>query len=122
MRCRKREFHSRSSAVGGVLFGILVGGAANHLGLILVGGARHGLAATLQVASYAQAPQVLGVIPVCGAMIGTAWTVVLSVIGLREVNGISTLRATAAVLLPLVLCVCAVGAAVAVALRTLNFH
>lgn len=106
----------------GVLFGILVGGAANHLGLILVGGARHGLGATLQVASYAQAPQVLAVIPICGAVVGTGWTLVLSMIGLREVHGISTLRATAAVLLPLVLCVCAVGAALLVALRTFNVH
>lgn len=90
---------------------IFIGAGIQHLCLTLVGGAKHGYDATLRVASYAQAPALLNVVPICGGVIAGIWTMVLVVIGLREVHECSTGQAIMAVLLPIIVCCCCIGIA-----------
>lgn len=72
---------------------------------ILVDG-HAGLRETARVVAYAWAgPQVFQAIPVLGGTIGSVWSVVLMVIGIREQHGASGGRAAAVVLLPVLLLV-----------------
>jgi len=93
---------------------LLISVALQHLFLVIVGGARGGFGATLRAMSYAYAPQILALVPLCGAVVGLVWSVVLVVIGLSVLHRISLGRALLSVLLPLLLC-CAC-AAIAMAL------
>ena len=88
---------------------LLISVALQHLFLVIVGGAKNGFGATLRAMSYAYAPQILALVPLCGAVVGTVWSVVLVVIGLSVVHRISIGRALLSVLLPVVLC-CACAA------------
>ena len=73
--------------------------------LLLLGGARRPYETTLRVSAYASgATSVLGLIPLCGAFIGGIYAVVVAIIGLSRAHEISTGKAAAAVLLPIVLC------------------
>jgi len=105
----------------GMTVALLAGAGLTHLALLVIGGARRGYGATLRVTAYAQAPHVLSVVPVCGAIVGGVWSLVLTVIGLREVHETTTGRAIAAVVLPVVVCVClaaGVGVLIAFVLHT----
>ena len=52
----------------------------------------------------------IALLPLCGRCVAAVWVVVLTIIGLSVVHGISWQKATAAVLLPLVLfCCCCAG-------------
>ena len=75
-----------------------------HLCLMLVGGARQGLEATIRVVAYSESATLLAIVPLCGGLAGTLWMLVLYVIGLRELHGTSTSRAVLAVILPVFLC------------------
>lgn len=101
-----------------VTIGLLVGSGVTHLALLLVGGARHGFGATLRATSYAQAPELLHVVPVCGSVMAPLWSLWLTVVGLREVHETTTLRALLAVVLPLALCLALVAALALTLLRT----
>jgi hypothetical protein len=83
---------------------LLIGTAFQHLFLFLVGGAKRGFMATFRVQCYAGATLMFAVVPVCGSLVGLVWSLVLAVIGLSAAHGISTGKAAAAVLLPLLLC------------------
>ncbi len=83
---------------------VLITAVATHLALLLVGGAHSGFAATLRVVSYAQAASLALVLPFCGAWIYLAWSIVLEVIGLATLHRTSLGRATAAVLIPFLVC------------------
>lgn len=76
-----------------------------HFALWIVGGAREGMATTTSVLAYSAGPQLFAVVPVLGTIVASIWSVVLLVIGLREAHGITTARAVAAVLLPLLVIV-----------------
>lgn len=81
-----------------------------HLCLLLVGGAAKGFEATFRTVAYAGgSTSLFQLIPVCGSLVGGVWNLVLVVIGLKEMHEISTGKALAAVLLPLIAC-CACGA------------
>ena len=75
-----------------------------HLTLMLVGGARQGLEATIRAVAYAETATLLGIVPFCGGLVGGVWVLVLYVIGLRELHGTTTGRAALAVVLPAFLC------------------
>lgn len=83
---------------------LFVQAAILHLCLMLVGGARNGLEATLRAVAYGEAPALLAVVPLCGGVIGLVWSLVVVIIGLRELHGTSTGRAVLAVILPSILC------------------
>jgi hypothetical protein len=84
--------------------GLLIGAAFQHLFLFLVGGAKRGFIATFRVQCYAGASLILSIVPMCGSLAGVIWSLALAVIGLSVAHQISTGKALAAVLLPLLLC------------------
>jgi hypothetical protein len=93
---------------------LLIGAAIQHLFLTLVGGAKRGFVATFRVQCYAGATLIFAVVPACGSIVGVVWSLVLAVIGLSTAHGISTGKATAAVLLPLLLCCGCVALSIAI--------
>ena len=74
-----------------------------HLTVLLVGGAQPSLQTTARVVSYAGSAQLLMVIPLIGAPLGALWMVVLTVIGLKETQELSTGKAVVAAAAPLLL-------------------
>ena len=86
-------------------FSILLGSGITHLCLMIVGGNKKGYSSTFRALSYAYSGNLFGVIPVIGNSIGGIYTLVLTIIGVREGHRISTGRAALAVLLPLILLV-----------------
>jgi hypothetical protein len=57
----------------------------------------------LAVLGYAQAPRALGIIPFLGDLVGGIWVFVAAVIATREAHGISTGKAVAVILIPVVI-------------------
>jgi len=84
-------------------FSIFVGSVITHICLIFVGGNKRGFEATFRVVSYAWCGNLFEVIPFIGCAVGSIYTLILSIIGIREVHGISTGKAVIAVLLPMII-------------------
>jgi hypothetical protein len=78
-----------------------------HLLLMMVRGAKNGYEATFRVVSYSSGASVFLMVPFCGAIIASLWTIVIAIIGLKEAHGTTGGKASFAVLFPLILC-CAV--------------
>jgi hypothetical protein len=83
-----------------LLVSLFVAAGVTHLLLRVLGGARRDYGFTTRVFAFAYSPQLLGVVPVAGAVVGFIWMVGVSIIGLREGHGTTTGRAAAAVLIP----------------------
>jgi len=76
-----------------------------HLMLLLLNGARHPFETTFRTYAYVSgATALLGLVPVCGGLIGAVWSVVAAIIGLTETQDTSTGTAAVAVLVPLAVC------------------
>jgi hypothetical protein len=95
-----------------LLLSLLVSAAITHLLLRLFGGAHRDVWFTTRVFAFSYSPQLLAIVPVVGSVVGFFWMVVVAVIGVREGHGISTGRAAAAVLIPVVIGLVFVGLAV----------
>jgi len=94
----------------GLAAAVVIGAALDHVALMLLSGARRGFDSTFRVCAFARAANVIALVPLCGSVVAAVWVVVLTIIGLSAVHGISWQKATAAVLLPLVLfCCCCLG-------------
>ena len=93
-----------------VIIGVFVQAVVLHLMLLIVGGAKTGFETTTRVCSYAYAAQLAQIIPFCGGILATVWSLILLILGLSEAHGITRGKAAVAVILPLVLC-CAFFAA-----------
>lgn len=87
-----------------VLFGILIGTIFLHISLFLVGGLNENFESTFRTVCYSSGPDIFNVIPAVGWLVVLVWKLVVTVIGVREVQGIGTGRATVAVLLPAIVC------------------
>jgi hypothetical protein len=87
-----------------IIFGLFLWSGFLHLLLMLVRGAKNGFEATFRVVSYANGANLFLAIPFCGGMIALIWTMVISIIGLKEAHGTSGGKASFAVLFPLILC------------------
>ncbi|MGB9629121.1 MAG: YIP1 family protein, partial [Thermodesulfobacteriota bacterium] len=85
-----------------IAFSIFVGSAINHVCLMIVGGNKKGFKATFRAVSYAWSGYLFGIIPVVGSLIGSIYSLVLIIFGIREGHGISTGKATLAVFLPII--------------------
>lgn len=79
-----------------------------HVLLLMVSGARNGFEATFRAVSYSCGSYLFMTIPVCGSLIATVWSIVITIIGLKEAHGTSGGKATFAVLFPMILCCLAV--------------
>lgn len=81
------------------LFFILIFGLWLHL-FAYITGARKGIMQTEKAVIYGSTPLLLlGWIPVIGSFIGGIWTIILTIIGLREMHGITTGKAVIAYVL-----------------------
>lgn len=88
---------------------IAITGAMVHVFVLLVGG-RGGIARTYTAIIYASTPWfLLGWIPLVCCIAGM-WTIVLAIIGTRELQGLSPVRAGIAVLLPVLIVLVLVAA------------
>jgi hypothetical protein len=88
-----------------VILSILIGSAVTHICLLIVGGNKSGFQTTFRVICYSYSGHLFAIIPFIGTMIGSFYTLILTIIGVREGHGISTGRAVLAVLLPFILAV-----------------
>lgn len=81
------------------LFFLLIFGLWLHL-FAYITGARKGIMQTEKAVIYGSTPfLLLGWIPVIGSFIGGIWTIILTIIGLREMHGITTGKAVIAYVL-----------------------
>lgn len=89
----------------GILIQAFVTSGIYHLCLMVLGGARQPYETTFRVVSYsAGATGLLGLIPLCGAVIQGIYALVLAGIGLAYSHETSGVKAAFAVLLPVLLC------------------
>ena len=79
---------------------LYVSAGITHLILMVLDAADNGFNTTLRVFAYGFGPAVFGVVPMLGSLVGTVWTVVIDIIGLREAQDTSNGKAAAGVLLP----------------------
>lgn len=113
-------FQAQSSLLGLILSPVIVVvvlfifSGIYHLMLMIVGGATRGFESTFRAVAYSTgSASLFQIVPLCGSIAGGIWTIVITIIGLREMHKTSTGKAVAAVLLPVVLCCgCAIAAMV----------
>ncbi|CAN5692962.1 hypothetical protein BH23GEM9_BH23GEM9_21180 [soil metagenome] len=84
-----------------LLLSLFLAAGVVHLLLRLFGGASRDFGFTTRVFAYAYSPQILGIVPFIGAVIGFIWMLAVAIIGLREGHETSTGKVLAAVLIPL---------------------
>ena len=87
-----------------VVLSLLVWAGLLHGSLWLFGSANEGFEATFRVVCYSSSPQLCKAIPVIGGVAALCWTFYITVVGVREVHRTTSVRATAAVALPLLVC------------------
>jgi len=102
------------------VLGLFLWAGLVHLVLMILQGSGGGFRATLRAHAYSAGPAVFNVVPFLGTLVAAIWSVVIAVIGLREMHRIETWRAVMAILLPIaVIIVFAVVVAVFVGLAGL---
>jgi len=75
-----------------------------HAGLVLLGGAGAGFAATLRVVCYARTGDLAVAVPFVGGLIAFIWKRILEAIGLTTAHKCDPWKAVVAILLPIFLC------------------
>jgi len=86
-----------------VLINVIIVTLILHCCLFILQGVNKGLDGTLKVVLYSNATSIYSLIPYIGGLIGLIWSMVIVVIGLREIHQTSTLRAFLALFLPFAL-------------------
>lgn len=84
-----------------LLVTLFVVAAVIHLIVIMLVPDRKPFTATTRVLAFSYSPLLFAVVPFIGSIVGGVWSLVLAVVGLREVHQTTTGRAIAAILLPL---------------------
>jgi hypothetical protein len=106
-----------------VAFGVLLSSCFDHLGLLVLGGARRGFEATARVEGYAAGSSAFGyLLPFIGPLLVFVVGIYLRVVGLSEAHGIGRGRAAAAVFLPLLVIATLVVTVILVILRESAFR
>jgi hypothetical protein len=81
--------------------------AVVHVLLLMLGGAPHPYETTFRVICYTWSAGIFNLVPVCGVLIAAIWRIFVQIVGIREAQEVSTGRAAAAVLIPMVVaCFC----------------
>jgi len=75
-----------------ILAGLYFNAVIAHLGLIMVGGAKRGFAATLRVIGYSEAAAIFYLVPFLGMVVGGIWGLVIIIGGLAGAHNISGWR------------------------------
>ncbi|MCZ7356441.1 MAG: YIP1 family protein [Candidatus Methanoperedens sp.] len=87
-----------------VIIGAFIGGAILHIFVYLLGG-RKGIEQTIKAVMYGLTPLLLlGWIPIIG-FIATIWSLVLEILGIRQLQELTTGKAALAVLIPVIIAV-----------------
>ena len=86
------------------LLGMFIFSGALHICLFIVGGAKKGFEASFRAVAYAEATSLFYIIPFCGSLIGLVWSIVCTIIGLKETHQISGGKAAFAYFLPTFVC------------------
>ncbi len=87
-----------------VIIGAFIGGAILHIFVYIVGG-RKGIAQTIKAVMYGSTPGlILGWIPIIG-FIAAIWSLVVEIIGIRQLHELTTEKAVLAVLIPIIIAV-----------------
>jgi hypothetical protein len=95
--------------LAGILW-IVIAAGIYHLMLLLLGGARGTFETTLRVVAYTMgATSLLQILPMCGSFLAAVWSIVVNIIGLAQAHEVSTGKAAAAVLVPIVACCVVIG-------------
>lgn len=79
--------------------------AVLHICCLLLGAGKGGIRATLRAVGYSCGPLLMGVIPVCGSLMGAIVAFILLVAGISSIHGVGKLRAFFACALPYVLAI-----------------
>ncbi len=88
-----------------LMLGLYLAAGIVHMFLLLVRGAKHGFGPSVRVFCFSAGPQMFAIVPWIGPAVGGIWSLVLTVIGLRETHETTTGKALAALLIPLFLLV-----------------
>jgi hypothetical protein len=89
--------------------GLFIASAVYHVGLLVLGDAERGFAVTFRAVSYGYTPNLLGVVPFCGGIIGGLWSLVLVIMGGKLGHGTEWWKAILGYFLPAFICCCLVG-------------
>lgn len=90
-----------AALVGGII-GIFISGLWLHIWVYLVGG-RNGFGKTITAIAYGQTPYLLlGWIPIIN-FVATIWTLIVEIIGIRQLHGLTTGKSVIAVLLAIII-------------------
>lgn len=87
-----------------IVVGLFISSGLLHLFLMMVKGARAGFEATFRVVAYGYSANLCMLIPFCGGLIAGIWTIVLTIIGLKEAHETTGGKAAFAVFLPVIVC------------------
>lgn len=99
-----------------LVIALVIAAVAVHAVLYVLGGAERGFRTTVRVLCFAYGPQLFGVVPVAGVLVGGVWTVVLAIAGLRLAHDTRAWKAALAVLVPLLFWLLLITAAALVVL------
>ncbi len=91
-----------------VVVALFVTAAIYHVMLMIVGDAQRGFGVTLRAVCYGSTPQLLGVVPFCGSLVGGIWGMVLAIMGAIYGHRTDGWRAILAYFLPMIVCCCLV--------------
>ena len=98
-----------------LIISLFIQAGLTHLTLMMLKGANRPFEATFRVVAYAfGATGTLHLIPICGSSVAGIWGLILLCMGLGPVQGTTTGKGVAAVLIPFAVCCLAVGAIYAV--------
>ncbi len=90
------------SIVVSTILTLVIYGVWLHLWVFLLGG-RKGIWQTFKSVFYSATPSlILAWIPVIGTLVGIVWTVIINVIGIKELHGLDTTKSALAVVLAIV--------------------
>jgi len=88
----------------GAILGAFIGGAILHIFVYIVGG-RRGIAQTIKACMYGSTPSLLfGWIPIIG-LIAMIWSLVAEIIGIRQLQELTTGKAIVVVILPIIMAI-----------------
>jgi len=87
-----------------VAAGIVIAAVLLHAAVFLTGGVKLPFESTFRVVSYTTGADLFNCVPLIGWLIAGIWKFYITVIGIREVHGLSTGRSVVAVLLPVIVC------------------
>jgi len=94
-----------------ILIGFFIASGVFHLILLIFGWNKVNFEATFRVIAYSESAQFFEIVPFFGGLVTLVWSVVLYIIGLKEIHKLSVGQALLVVFLPIILiCFCCCGA------------